>query len=152
MELSHYATRPFFNIGFIFWVYLTYIISFQELENNIVDFVKNELKKFQTSLHPDPSQQLNKVKKDEEVLRGEDEAQRSTKEAFLNITLYFLKCMKQEQLADLLYSSKSKMQRCITFSVLFCTFFNCLCHSRNICSTLYKQTKIQPKEEVRECV
>uniref|UniRef100_A0A3Q2DVH7 NACHT domain-containing protein n=1 Tax=Cyprinodon variegatus TaxID=28743 RepID=A0A3Q2DVH7_CYPVA len=34
---------------------------------------------------------------------GEDEAQRSTKEAFLNITLYFLKCMKQEQLADLLY-------------------------------------------------
>ncbi|XP_047211847.1 NLR family CARD domain-containing protein 3-like isoform X4 [Girardinichthys multiradiatus] len=81
------------------------VLIFKELEKNIVKFVKSELKKFQTFLHPDPTQHLQSGKKDEEVLQGVDEDQRrSSKEAFLNITMSFLKSMKQEQLADLLYS------------------------------------------------
>ncbi|XP_035983995.1 protein NLRC3-like [Fundulus heteroclitus] len=77
-------------------------LIFKELENNIVEFVKSELKRFQTLLHPDPIQH---GKKDEEVLQGAEEVERrSNKEAFLNMTLYFLKSMKQEHLADLLYN------------------------------------------------
>ena len=61
-------------------------------------FVKNELKKFQRVLT---------VREDEEVLHGEDEEQeKSSREAFLKITLHFLRKMKHEELADCLQSSK----------------------------------------------
>ncbi|KAI3365042.1 hypothetical protein L3Q82_010098, partial [Scortum barcoo] len=44
-------------------------------------------------------------REDEEVLDGEDEEQRrSSREAFLKITLDFLRRMKQEELADCLQS------------------------------------------------
>uniref|UniRef100_A0A8C5GKA5 Protein NLRC3-like n=1 Tax=Gouania willdenowi TaxID=441366 RepID=A0A8C5GKA5_GOUWI len=42
----------------------------------------------------------------ESQMEGEDEEQRRSREAFLNITLYFLKRMKQEELAERLQSSK----------------------------------------------
>jgi len=43
----------------------------------------------------------------EEELEGADEKQKmSSREAFLKITLHFLKTMRHQQLADLLYSSK----------------------------------------------
>ncbi|XP_067357050.1 NLR family CARD domain-containing protein 3-like isoform X1 [Channa argus] len=67
---------------------------FMLLEDNIVTFVKNELKKMQKSL-----------REDEEVLDGEDEEQRrSSRESFLKITVNFLRRMKQEELADCLHS------------------------------------------------
>ncbi len=82
-------------------------IMFQLLEENIVSFVKNELKKFQRVLRPDYPECLGRQREDEEVFDGEDEEQRgSSREAFLKITLHFLRRMKQEELANCLQSSK----------------------------------------------
>ncbi|XP_040888715.1 NLR family CARD domain-containing protein 3-like [Toxotes jaculatrix] len=73
---------------------------FQLLEENIVTFVKKELKEIQKVLGPDESQ-----REDEEVLDGEDEEQRrSSREALVKITVNFLRRMKQEELADCLHS------------------------------------------------
>ncbi|XP_023276557.1 NLR family CARD domain-containing protein 3-like [Seriola lalandi dorsalis] len=63
---------------------------FMLLEENIVTFVKDELKKLQKVLSPEFSESQTE---DEEVLDGEDEEQRrSSKEAFLKITLNFRIC------------------------------------------------------------
>ncbi|XP_067439922.1 NLR family CARD domain-containing protein 3-like isoform X2 [Thunnus thynnus] len=71
------------------------------LEENIVTFVKNELKKMQKVLSSDYPECLESQREDEEVLDGEEEEQRSSsREAFLKITLHFLRIMKQEELAD----------------------------------------------------
>ncbi|XP_075961285.1 protein NLRC3-like [Anarhichas minor] len=76
---------------------------FKLLEENIVTFVKNELRKFQNVLSPDYPECH-----DNEVLDGEEEEQkRSSREAILKITLNFLRRMKQEELADCLQSSTS---------------------------------------------
>ncbi|XP_044226068.1 NLR family CARD domain-containing protein 3-like [Thunnus albacares] len=73
------------------------------LEENIVTFVKNELKKMQKVLSPDYPEYLESQR--EEMLDGEEEEQRrSSREAFLKITLHFLRRMKQEELADRLQS------------------------------------------------
>ncbi|XP_044043405.1 protein NLRC3-like isoform X1 [Siniperca chuatsi] len=78
---------------------------FMLLEENIVTFVKNELKKIQKVLSPDYPECLESQREDEEVLDGEEEEQRrSSREAFLKITLHFLRRMKQEELADCLQS------------------------------------------------
>ncbi|XP_042252041.1 NLR family CARD domain-containing protein 3-like [Thunnus maccoyii] len=73
---------------------------FMLLEENINTFVKNELKKMQKVLSPDYPECLESQREDEEVLDGEEEEQRrSSTEAFLKITLHFLKRIKQEDLA-----------------------------------------------------
>ncbi|XP_073323456.1 uncharacterized protein [Pagrus major] len=78
---------------------------FKHLEENVVTFVKNELKKFQKVLSPDYPECSERQSEDEEVLDGEEEEQRrSSREAFLKITLNFLRRMKQEELADCLQS------------------------------------------------
>uniref|UniRef100_A0A671YZ08 NACHT domain-containing protein n=1 Tax=Sparus aurata TaxID=8175 RepID=A0A671YZ08_SPAAU len=78
---------------------------FMLLEENIVTFVKNELKKVQKVLSSDYPDCSESQREDEEVLDGEDEEQRrSSREAFLKITLHFLRRMKQEELADCLQS------------------------------------------------
>ncbi|XP_018544219.1 NLR family CARD domain-containing protein 3 isoform X2 [Lates calcarifer] len=78
---------------------------FMLLEENIVNFVKNELKKMQKVLSPDYPECLESQREDEEVLDSEDEDQRrSSREAFLKITVNFLRRMKQEELADCLQS------------------------------------------------
>ncbi|KAM4599584.1 NACHT, LRR and PYD domains-containing protein 3-like [Fundulus diaphanus] len=75
------------------------------LEDNIVTFVKNELKKIQKVLSPDDPDCSESQRDDEEVLEGEDEEQRrSSREALMKITLNFLRRMKQEELADRLQS------------------------------------------------
>uniref|UniRef100_A0A3B3ILG2 NACHT domain-containing protein n=1 Tax=Oryzias latipes TaxID=8090 RepID=A0A3B3ILG2_ORYLA len=73
------------------------IILLQLLEENIVTFVKKELKKIQKLLNQ---------KTDEEDLKDEDEGQRSSRESLMKITENFLRKMKQEELADRLQSSK----------------------------------------------
>ncbi|XP_076745285.1 protein NLRC3-like [Maylandia zebra] len=79
------------------------------LEDNIITFVKNELKKIQKVLSPDYPECL--------------ESQRSSsREAFVKITVDFLRRMKQEELADRL---QSKLQASV-------------CH-RNLKSTLKKK-------------
>ncbi|XP_077950414.1 NACHT, LRR and PYD domains-containing protein 3-like isoform X3 [Gasterosteus aculeatus] len=72
---------------------------FMLLEENILIFVKNELKKIQkivSSDYPECSE-----KGDEEVL---DEEQMRSREAFKKISVHFLRRMKQEELADRLQS------------------------------------------------
>ncbi|XP_061573634.1 protein NLRC3-like [Cololabis saira] len=70
------------------------------LEDNIVMYVKNELKKIQRVLSPDYPECL------EHLLEGEDEEQtRSSRDAFVKITVNFLRRMKQEELAERLQRS-----------------------------------------------
>uniref|UniRef100_A0A672ZDC2 NACHT domain-containing protein n=1 Tax=Sphaeramia orbicularis TaxID=375764 RepID=A0A672ZDC2_9TELE len=73
---------------------------FQLLEENICTFVKNELKKFQQVLSTDYPECL-------ESPSDEDEEQRRSSEAFLKITLNFLRRLKQEELAERLHRSKT---------------------------------------------
>ncbi|KAF1379041.1 hypothetical protein PFLUV_G00197100 [Perca fluviatilis] len=81
---------------------------FMLLEEDICTFVKNELKKIQKVLSPDYPECLESQREDEEVLDGEDEEQRrSSREAFLKITMHFLRRMKQEELADHLQNRNS---------------------------------------------
>ncbi|XP_034563084.1 NLR family CARD domain-containing protein 3-like [Notolabrus celidotus] len=68
------------------------------LQENIISFVKTELKEIQRALSPDYPECLEGQREDE------DEEQRSSREAFLEITLHFLRRMKQEELADCLQS------------------------------------------------
>ena len=69
--------------------------------------MKNELKRVQRGLSPDYPECLESQSEDEEELDGEEEEQkRSSREAFLKITLHFLRRMKQEELAERLQSSK----------------------------------------------
>ncbi|XP_041663097.1 NACHT, LRR and PYD domains-containing protein 12-like [Cheilinus undulatus] len=72
---------------------------FMLLEENIITFVKKELKRLQKALSQENPERLSE---DEEVLVGEDEEQRSSREAFLKITENFLRRMKQYELADCL--------------------------------------------------
>ncbi|XP_078796487.1 NACHT, LRR and PYD domains-containing protein 12-like isoform X2 [Oryzias latipes] len=65
------------------------------LEDNIVTFVKKELKKIQ---------KLLSHREEEEELEDEDEEQRSSRESLTKITVNFLRRMKQEELADGLQS------------------------------------------------
>ena len=67
---------------------------------NIISFVKRELKKVQRILSPDYPECSESQREDE------DEEQRRSREAFLKITVNFLRRMKQEELADCLQSSK----------------------------------------------
>ncbi|XP_035772001.1 protein NLRC3-like [Neolamprologus brichardi] len=67
------------------------------LEDKIITFVKNELKKIQKVLRPDYPECLESQSED-------DEQRRSSREAFVAITLDFLRRMKQEELADRLQS------------------------------------------------
>ncbi|XP_041856550.1 NACHT, LRR and PYD domains-containing protein 3-like [Melanotaenia boesemani] len=70
---------------------------FMLLEDNMITFMKKELKKIQKLLSPDyPGCS---------VLEGEDEEQRkSSREALVKITVDFLRRMKQEELAERLQS------------------------------------------------
>ncbi|XP_034542013.1 NLR family CARD domain-containing protein 3-like [Notolabrus celidotus] len=66
------------------------------LQENIIRFVKTEMKKIQRVLSPDYPECLES--------QSEDEEQRRSREVFLEITLHFLRRMKQEELADCLQS------------------------------------------------
>ncbi|XP_067334138.1 NLR family CARD domain-containing protein 3-like isoform X1 [Channa argus] len=78
---------------------------FMLLEDNIVTFVKNQLKEIQRVLRPDYPECSESQKEDEEVLDSEDEEQRrNSRESFVKITVNFLRRMKQEELADCLQS------------------------------------------------
>uniref|UniRef100_A0A3P8QXB7 B30.2/SPRY domain-containing protein n=1 Tax=Astatotilapia calliptera TaxID=8154 RepID=A0A3P8QXB7_ASTCA len=72
-------------------------ILFQLLENNIITFVKDELKKIQKVLSPDYPECFESQR--------EDERKQSSREAFVKITLDFLRRMKQEELAECLQST-----------------------------------------------
>uniref|UniRef100_UPI0037E8C12E NLR family CARD domain-containing protein 3-like isoform X2 n=1 Tax=Semicossyphus pulcher TaxID=241346 RepID=UPI0037E8C12E len=76
---------------------------FKPLEENIVTFVKNELKKIQKDLDPDYPKCTESQREDDEMLDGEDKEERkSSRDALLKIMQHFLRRMKQEELADCL--------------------------------------------------
>ncbi|XP_042338801.1 uncharacterized protein LOC121939969, partial [Plectropomus leopardus] len=77
-------------------------LIFKLLEENIVTFVKNELKNIRRILSPNDPECSNIQTEDEEVLEDEEQRRSSSREAFLKITLNFLRRMKQEELADCL--------------------------------------------------
>ncbi|KAL3999818.1 lysosomal alpha-glucosidase [Sarotherodon galilaeus] len=97
------------------------------LEAKIVTFVKNELKKIQKVLSTDYLGCLES--QDEEVLEGEDEVcKRSSREAFVKITVDFLRRLKEKELADYLqnkfliqhpYEQKLKSQLKKKFECVF---------------------------------
>ncbi|XP_034558855.1 NLR family CARD domain-containing protein 3-like [Notolabrus celidotus] len=68
------------------------------LQENIISFVKTELKEIHRVLSPDYPECSESQREDE------DEEQRRSREVFLEITLHFLRRMKQEELADCLQS------------------------------------------------
>uniref|UniRef100_A0AAQ4NQG1 B30.2/SPRY domain-containing protein n=1 Tax=Gasterosteus aculeatus aculeatus TaxID=481459 RepID=A0AAQ4NQG1_GASAC len=74
---------------------------FMLLEENILTFVKKELKKIQQVVSSDYPECLESQREDEEVL---DEEQRRSREAFVKISVHFLRRMKQEELAHHLQS------------------------------------------------
>uniref|UniRef100_A0A669E666 B30.2/SPRY domain-containing protein n=2 Tax=Oreochromis niloticus TaxID=8128 RepID=A0A669E666_ORENI len=81
---------------------------FMMLEDKIISFVKNELKKIQTDLSPDDLQCFKSQCEDEAVLQSVDEEQStSSREAFVMITVDFLKKMKQNKLAERLLRKTS---------------------------------------------
>ncbi|XP_078145024.1 protein NLRC3-like [Centroberyx gerrardi] len=77
---------------------------FMLLEEKIFTFMKNELKRFKRALSLDYPECLERQREDEEVDGEEEEQRRSSRKAFLKITLQFLRRMKQEELADSLQS------------------------------------------------
>lgn len=84
-----------------------FYILLQTLEENIITFVRTELKKFQEVLSTEYPECLESQKKDENVVdAGEEEQRKNSRQALLKITLHFLRSIKQEELADSLQSSK----------------------------------------------
>uniref|UniRef100_A0A665VTA1 NACHT domain-containing protein n=1 Tax=Echeneis naucrates TaxID=173247 RepID=A0A665VTA1_ECHNA len=77
---------------------------FMLLEEKLFCFMKNELKKIKKNLSPDYPQSVSTEGDD-------DEEQKRSREAFLKITVNFLRRMKQEELADCL-QSKSRAPVC----------------------------------------
>ncbi|XP_060902675.1 NACHT, LRR and PYD domains-containing protein 3-like [Labrus mixtus] len=73
------------------------------LEESIVTFVKNELKRVKRVLSSKDPGCLQSME-EEELVSNEDEQVGVSREAFLKITLQFLRRMKQEDLADCLQS------------------------------------------------
>ncbi|XP_074539283.1 NLR family CARD domain-containing protein 3-like [Halichoeres trimaculatus] len=71
---------------------------FMLLQENIISFVKSELKNIQRALSSDYPECFEGQGEDE------DAEQRKSREAFLKITLHFLRRMKQGELADCLQS------------------------------------------------
>ncbi|XP_071028966.1 NACHT, LRR and PYD domains-containing protein 12-like [Oncorhynchus clarkii lewisi] len=79
---------------------------FSLLEENIIRFVKNELKMFKRILSPELPEGFESQK--QEVVDAEDEKQESSaREGALKITLHILRTMNQKELADTLEKSKS---------------------------------------------
>ncbi|XP_037829738.1 NACHT, LRR and PYD domains-containing protein 12-like [Kryptolebias marmoratus] len=86
------------------------------LEDNMITFVKSELKKIQNVVSPDYPECSKSQREDAGLLEGEDEDQRrSSREAFMKITVYFLRRMKQKELADHLQSTlyQRKLKSCL---------------------------------------
>nr|XP_046193004.1 NACHT, LRR and PYD domains-containing protein 12-like isoform X3 [Oncorhynchus gorbuscha] len=76
---------------------------FSVLEENIMTFVKNELKMFKRILSPELPEGFESQKQDKEVVDAEDEKQNSSaREGALKITLHILRKMNQKELADIL--------------------------------------------------
>ncbi|XP_064871854.1 NLR family CARD domain-containing protein 3-like isoform X3 [Oncorhynchus nerka] len=82
---------------------------FSLLEENIMTFVKNELKMFKRILNPELSQGFESQKQDKEVDAEDEKQERSAREGALKITLHVLRKMNQKELADTLEKNELAM-------------------------------------------
>ncbi|XP_064866785.1 NACHT, LRR and PYD domains-containing protein 12-like isoform X3 [Oncorhynchus nerka] len=83
---------------------------FNLLEENIMTFVKNELKMFKRILGPELPEGFESQKQDKEVVDAEDEKQeRIAREGALKITLHILRKMNQKELADTLEKNSDEL-------------------------------------------
>ncbi|KAM4580641.1 NACHT, LRR and PYD domains-containing protein 3-like isoform 2-T2 [Odontesthes bonariensis] len=74
---------------------------FQILEKNVMTLVKNELKRLRKVLSPDFPECFETLDEDEKVIHCETQEQMmGNREAILNITVHYLREMKQLELAD----------------------------------------------------
>uniref|UniRef100_A0AAZ3PMY4 NACHT, LRR and PYD domains-containing protein 12-like n=1 Tax=Oncorhynchus tshawytscha TaxID=74940 RepID=A0AAZ3PMY4_ONCTS len=81
---------------------------FSLLEENIITFMKNELKRYKRILSPELPQGFESQK--QEVVDAEDEKQeRSAREGALKITLHVLRKMNQKELADTLEKNSDEL-------------------------------------------
>ncbi|XP_035006928.2 NLR family CARD domain-containing protein 3-like [Hippoglossus stenolepis] len=74
-----------------------------QLEENIIQYMKNQLKRFQRALSPDCSEYtyLESHSEDEGMMyEDDDEQRRRCRKAFLRITVHFLRRMKLNELAN----------------------------------------------------
>ncbi|XP_019218864.1 NLR family CARD domain-containing protein 3 isoform X1 [Oreochromis niloticus] len=71
-------------------------LDFKLLEDNIITFVKNELKKIQKILCPDNSES----QMEEETLLGGEGEEQKKREALVKLTLHFLRTIKKDEWAD----------------------------------------------------
>ncbi|XP_026040819.1 protein NLRC3-like isoform X2 [Astatotilapia calliptera] len=74
------------------------VFIFMLLEDNIITFVKNELKKIQKVLFPDNSES----QMEEEMLLGGEGEEHKNREALVKLALHFLRKMEQNGMADYL--------------------------------------------------
>uniref|UniRef100_A0A3Q2ZB59 NACHT domain-containing protein n=1 Tax=Kryptolebias marmoratus TaxID=37003 RepID=A0A3Q2ZB59_KRYMA len=82
-------------------------LLFQLLEENMIRFVRNELKKIQKVLGSNDPDCSGNQREDEEERDGEEEEQsRSSRDSLMKIAAFFLREMSQEKLAERLESSK----------------------------------------------
>uniref|UniRef100_A0A8C7TM11 B30.2/SPRY domain-containing protein n=1 Tax=Oncorhynchus mykiss TaxID=8022 RepID=A0A8C7TM11_ONCMY len=79
----------------------------QLLEENMMTFVKNELKMFKRILSPELPEGFESQKQDKEVDAEDEKQESSAREGALKITLHVLRKMNQKELADTLEKSKS---------------------------------------------
>ncbi|XP_064818588.1 NACHT, LRR and PYD domains-containing protein 3-like isoform X2 [Oncorhynchus masou masou] len=80
---------------------------FSLLQENIMTFMKNELKMFKRILSSNLPEVFESQKQDEEVVDAEDEKHESSaREGALKITLHILRKMNQKELADTLEKSE----------------------------------------------
>lgn len=80
-------------------------ILLQVLEDDIIHFVKIELRKLKNMLNPASSGKYNE---NNEQTTGKEEQISSNRDAFLQITLSFLKRRNEDQMADSLQKSKKQ--------------------------------------------
>ncbi|XP_052375881.1 NACHT, LRR and PYD domains-containing protein 7-like isoform X12 [Oncorhynchus keta] len=75
---------------------------FSLLEENIITFVKNELKRYKRILSPELPEGFESQKQDKEVDAEDEKQESSAREGALKITLHVLRKMNQKELADTL--------------------------------------------------
>ncbi|XP_016533362.1 NACHT, LRR and PYD domains-containing protein 3-like [Poecilia formosa] len=77
---------------------------FQMLEENLMTFMRNELQKFQLILSSDYSEAAENQEKEDESSTADPEQAKGSREAFLKLSLHFLRRMRKDDLADCLWN------------------------------------------------
>uniref|UniRef100_A0A096MAE2 B30.2/SPRY domain-containing protein n=1 Tax=Poecilia formosa TaxID=48698 RepID=A0A096MAE2_POEFO len=74
------------------------------LEENLMTFMRNELQKFQLILSSDYSEAAENQEKEDESSTADPEQAKGSREAFLKLSLHFLRRMRKDDLADCLWN------------------------------------------------